>query len=117
MKTPASNRTTKTAAEKAYAPEAFLYNAVSALAARLLRALHYKVCVLIVLCLLLPGYGDSYVTYAVGSVAVYTTSRVLINNVAVKRREVSETEQPVKCNKVSGNCTKSEGITDGSLWN
>ena len=117
MKTPASIETIKTAAEKVAACQAFLYGSVLTVVTPVLRAMRHKMFTLIMLCILMPGYGDNYVTYAVGSMAVYTTGRVLINNVATKKREGPESEPPAKCDKVSGTCTKSEGLTDGSLWN
>ncbi len=117
MKNPILIKGAKTAEEKAVFCRAYLYGAVWALVARLLGAMRYKAFILILVCILLPGYGDNYITYAVGSMAVYTTGKALINNVANKKREVNEPEQPVKCSEASGTCTKSEGITDGSLWN
>ena len=107
----------KIAAEKADLCQAFFRVTVPAQSARLLSAMHYKACILILLLIFVPGYGDNYVTYAVGSVAAYNTGKTLINNMAAKKRVVNESVAPERCNKERGTCAKSEGITDGSLWN
>ncbi len=117
MKPQAPVKAIKIAAEKAGPCQAFFRVVVLAQRARLLRAMHYKACILILVCILLPGYGDNYVTYAVGAVAAYTSGRTPINNMAAKKHVVNESVAPERCNKQSSTCTKSEGITDGSLWN
>ncbi len=114
MKTPASIETLNTAAEKACAFHVFFYSTAWA---RVTKAIHFKACILILFCILWPGYGDTYVTYAVGSAAVYTTGRALMYNGAAKKREVFESEPSAECSKAGGSCSRSEGSTDGSLWN
>ena len=83
---------------------------------RALRVLHYKACILIVLCMLLPGYGDNYVTYAVGGFAAYSTGKALITNLAVKKREMISGSAPDADQATNGTGPGKTGITDGSLW-
>ena len=83
---------------------------------RALRVLHYKACILIVLCMLLPGYGDNYVTYAVGGFAAYSTGKALIANKAEKKQEIAAGSAPCAEQTTNGTRPCMAGITDGSLW-